>query len=94
MAYDQQCRDAGKDCPRILTYSTPAPVMGGMTAWGVPPARGDGAYNREILCRNAPGIVASIADRRSGRRRPDRAETRSRTLKAGSESAGRFRPLG
>jgi hypothetical protein len=56
MAYDQQCRDAGQDCPRILTYSTPAPVMGGMTAWGVPPARGDGAYNREILCRTAPGI--------------------------------------
>ncbi|MCB1494151.1 MAG: hypothetical protein KDJ86_00070 [Bauldia sp.] len=56
MAYDQKCRDAGTDCPRILTYSTPAPVMGGSTAWGVPPARGDGAYNREVLCRNTPGV--------------------------------------
>ncbi|MEP0324541.1 M12 family metallo-peptidase [Bauldia litoralis] len=56
MAYDHKCQDIGKSCPRILTFSTPAPVMGGDTAWGVPPARGDGAYNREILCRNAPGI--------------------------------------
>ncbi|MCB1489439.1 MAG: hypothetical protein KDJ88_18525 [Bauldia sp.] len=56
MAYDQKCRDQGVDCPRVLTYSTPAPVMGGATAWGVPPAHGDGAYNREVLCRNAPGI--------------------------------------
>ncbi len=57
MAYDKECRDKGVKCPRVLTYSTPAPVMDGTAQWGVAPPRPNSAYNREILCRNAPGTA-------------------------------------
>jgi len=57
MAYDKECRDKGVKCPRVLTYSTPAPVMDGTAQWGVAPTRPNSAYNREILCRNAPGTA-------------------------------------
>lgn len=57
MAYDHQCREQGVNCPRILGYSTPRQVTGHGTVWGVPLSRSDSAYNREILCRNAPGTA-------------------------------------
>jgi hypothetical protein len=57
MAYDHQCREQNVSCPRVLTYSTPAPIVGSSAKWGVPPSRADSAYNREILCRNAPGTA-------------------------------------
>lgn len=57
MAYDHQCREQDKRCPRVLTYSTPSPIVGSSAKWGVPPSQADSAYNREILCRNAPGTA-------------------------------------
>ncbi len=57
MAYANQCTDEGTNCPRVNTYSTPDPVMGGDARWGVPAMQPNPAYNREILCRYAPEVA-------------------------------------
>jgi hypothetical protein len=57
MAYGNQCYDKGVDCPRVVTYSTPDPVLGGDRRWGVAPDASNPAYNREILCRYAPEVA-------------------------------------
>jgi peptidyl-Asp metalloendopeptidase len=54
MAYDTECGDKGVSCPRILSYSSPAHVMEDAML-GVPVNQPNSAYNREILCRDAPG---------------------------------------
>ena len=55
MAYDTACTAAKKSCRRLLVYSSPY-----IMADGVPLGRSfmeaGGAYNTEILCRNAPVI--------------------------------------
>jgi hypothetical protein len=57
MAYGNQCYDKGVDCPRVVTYSTPDPVLGGDRRWGVALDGSNPAYNREILCRYAPEVA-------------------------------------
>lgn len=57
MAYGNQCYDQGVDCPRVVTYSTPDPVLGGDRRWGVSLDGSNPAYNREILCRYAPEVA-------------------------------------
>ncbi len=57
MAYGNQCYEKGVDCPRVVTFSTPDPVLGGDRRWGVAPDSANPAYNREILCRYAPEVA-------------------------------------
>lgn len=57
MAYGNQCYDKGMDCPRVVTFSTPDPVLGGDRRWGVALDGSNPAYNREILCRYAPEVA-------------------------------------
>ena len=57
MAYGNACYDKGVDCPRVVTYSTPDPVLGGDRRWGVSLDGSNPAYNREILCRYAPEVA-------------------------------------
>lgn len=57
MAYGNACYDKGVDCPRVITYSTPDPVLGGDRRWGVALDGSNPAYNREILCRYAPEVA-------------------------------------
>ncbi|HET7717648.1 MAG TPA: zinc-dependent metalloprotease family protein [Bauldia sp.] len=57
MAYGNQCYDKGVDCPRVVTFSTPDPVLGGDRRWGVALDGPNPAYNREILCRYAPEVT-------------------------------------
>ena len=57
MAYANECIDKGVNCPRVVTYSTPDPVLGGDRRWGVSMDRSNPAYNREILCRYAPEVA-------------------------------------
>ena len=57
MAYGNQCYDDGVECPRVVTFSTPDPILGGDRRWGVAPDAANPAYNREILCRYAPEVA-------------------------------------
>jgi len=57
MAYGNQCYEKGVDCPRVVTFSTPDPVLGGSRRWGVALDASNPAYNREILCRYAPEVA-------------------------------------
>jgi len=57
MAYGNQCYEKGVDCPRVVTFSTPDPVLGGDRRWGVALDGSNPAYNREILCRYAPEVA-------------------------------------
>jgi len=57
MAYGNQCYDQDVDCPRVVTYSTPDPILGGDRRWGVALDGVNPAYNREILCRYAPEVA-------------------------------------
>jgi hypothetical protein len=56
MSYDDECRDRGYNCARLLVFSTPRITVKGV-AMGKPYDQPNGAYNVEILCRTAP-IVA------------------------------------
>ena len=58
MAYGNACYEQGVDCPRVLTFSTPDKAVAGDRSWGVALDSANPAYNREILCRNAPEVAA------------------------------------
>ncbi|MGD9913972.1 MAG: PAN domain-containing protein [Rhizobiaceae bacterium] len=57
MAYNDACADRGIDCMRLPLFSTPRITVRG-EPFGRHPAKGDGAYNVEVLCRAAASVAA------------------------------------